>query len=303
MKTLTYLLLLAVLISCQKENVLQPEIASEGRGSKHVRAMKLKTQFWSPVRAYTYENGMIVRSDFMDNGYNVQYSREERKITLSSHFYMPDQYIYSFGKDGRLKNMKHEFEGQVVEDETYGYRGIMMNMIKFYADQNNQSSHYITSEFLSPWLQRIITTIDLAGTPITTKRDTIYLRQTGAFELTTLDGQMRKTLVQNFSATIMDPEYNIPYTPSFDRINQCMATENWNRGWGLYSTTKFLGRLLLKTTRYDNGPAYPERWLENIVTDGDGLPLSYDEWFTERFKDGWSYSKAIPTTYQYTQLY
>lgn len=303
MKNLPYIIVLVALLSCHKDQTPVPEIASEARGNKHVKAMQAKTQFGSLVKGYAFEDGMISRIDYMDNGFNVTYNKTERKITLSSYSFPSDYIIYEFGKEGRLKRMFQHLGDIITTEELYAYRGFLMNRISYPAETSGYIFMDTHSDYLSPWLQRLITSRYLQGSTNAYKRDTVYIRQTGAFELTTLNSSMQKIVVQQFSANIKDPEFNIPYTPSFERIDQCIAPENINRGWGMYNQTKFLGRLMLKSTRYNNGAPYPEMWLEDIVTDGDGMPISYKEWFTERFLDGWSYSKAIPTTYAYTNLY
>jgi hypothetical protein len=302
MKKLPYIIIMATLLGCNKEYTPEPESISESRGNKHVKAMRIKTQFGALVKGYAYDEGRISRIDYMDNGYNVEYNRKEGKITLQSYYFMPDNFIYTFGKDGRLKRMVWYFDERMVREEIYTYKGFMMQKIGYPESTRGLIVRETETDFLSPWFQRLVTSYFLTGNTTPYKRDTVYVRQTGSFELTKFDNRMQKQVVQKFSANIKDPEYNIPYTPSFARIDQCIAPENINRSWGMYDITKFLGRLMIKSTRYDNGPAYPDMWLENIVTDNDGMPVSYQEWFTERFRDGWSYSKAIPTTYEYTYL-
>jgi hypothetical protein len=296
MKHAYILLILATFASCQKSFSPEPEPVSEGRGGNiHVKAMLTKTQFASPVRFYAYEDGQITRSGYMDNAYAVSYDRKKGKITLTSEYFgTEDMKTYTFGKNGRLTGMDYVVTGIVISHETYGYRGCLLNEI-------NTGPYVRRSDILSPWLQRIVTTYGSPGS--VTGRDTLFIRQTGAWELTSFGSDMKKKYVYSFSPCIKDPEYNIPYTPSFDKIRSMVAEENLNRGWGMYNKPMFMGKLLIRTVRYDNGDPYPENWLENIVTNEDNMPVSYAEWFTERFRDGWQYSKAIPTTYTYTTVY
>lgn len=278
MKNALPLLLILFLSNCKKQDVPQPEAARGGRDMLYLSEMFIDGKLY---KKNVYGSGKLTKTQF--------FSRSGR--LLSEHFYeyIPSNRLVRLTFMGYKKDVYFNSENQPIRIEDFGYNTSSpqsVYMYKYDKDKLIQSvQNYFTSTggvdvatddyfYQGAWLKRLEHQYVRAAAPNNVFRMVTNFNWEGPFKYGVATYGSQDWTYKYLSPTIKAPDYSMNLCPTGFAFEDGVKHRDLIKRNEYPSTIDpYTGMLLYKIVGSSNSRIY----LTDIVTNKEGLPVSYQE--------------------------